>query len=57
MWSGKRLCAKREIKVRRVLKSGTWNNLTITLLATKPDEFGHIELTRETSEISLYVDR
>jgi hypothetical protein len=48
---------EKEIKVTKVLKSGTWNNVTITLRATKLEEFGHIELTIHTSEISLYVDR
>jgi hypothetical protein len=48
---------EKEIKVTKDLKSGTWNNVTITLPATKPDEFGHIELSMQTSQISLYVDR
>lgn len=48
---------EKEIEVTKDLKPGTWNNVTITLPATKPDAFGHIELYMRTSKISLHVDR
>jgi hypothetical protein len=48
---------EKEITVTNTLKSGTWNNVSITLPATKLDEFGHVELSMQTSQISLYVDR
>ncbi len=48
---------EKEITVTKDFKPGTWNNVTITLPATKPNEFGHIELSIQTSRISLYVDR
>jgi hypothetical protein len=48
---------EKEINVTKDLKPGTWNNVTITLPATRPDEFGYLELSMETSQISLYVDR
>lgn len=48
---------EKEIKVTKDLKSGTWNNVAITLPATKLDEFGHVQLSMQTSQISLYVDR
>ena len=39
------------------LKSGAWNNVTLTLPGLSPAQFGHLELSMETNKISLLRSR
>ena len=39
------------------LKSGAWNDVTLTLPGLPPAQFGHLELSMETNKISLLRSR
>jgi hypothetical protein len=37
------------------LRPGTWNNVTLTLPGIPPEQFGHLELSFDTSQIKLFT--
>jgi hypothetical protein len=44
---------EKEISITNILQPSSWNQVSFVLSPAKPDEFGHLELSMETSEVSL----
>lgn len=48
---------EKETTIHNELKPGSWNRVTLTLPGTSPEDFGHLELSMNAGQISLYVDK
>jgi len=48
---------EKEISFTEKLRSGTWNIVNLTLPGIPPQQFGYLELTMDTKEISLLQPR
>jgi len=44
---------QKELSLTEVLRPGSWNRLSFILAPAKPEEFGYLELSMETNNISL----
>jgi Protein of unknown function (DUF3251) len=48
---------EQEVRISKNLEPGRWNNVTLALPGTKPEDFGHLELSMETEQISLFREK
>lgn len=44
---------EKELSLTETLRAGWWNPVSFVLSPAKPDEFGYLELSMETGEVSL----